>query len=522
MLKSKKRLLVLLTILVTVVAVSLYVWAEDKKKENPLAELERFNEVLVKIKDYYVEEKSYSELMDAAIQGMLKELDPHSIYLSKHQYENLLIDTKGEFGGLGIQIAVRDNYPTVISPIEDTPAYRLGIQAGDRIIEIEGESTKGWITEQAVSKLRGRPGTQVNVTIGREGTEDSLHYTITREIIQVPSITYSDVIGDVGYVRIARFSESTASELNEILNDFDKRVMDGLVLDLRWNPGGLLTAACEVADLFLDEKKLIVYTESRIPEHQQKFYSSQNNFHSGYPIVVLANGASASASEIVAGALQDLDRAAIVGQTTFGKGSVQTVFRIGDSAALKLTTQKYFTPSGRSIHRDEVAETPEEPEIADKELKEEYHTANGRIVYGGGGITPDWELALPEYTDVQRRLDRRGIFFSFAVHYTAYNDAGENFTVDDSVMKEFRSFIASNEIEVKDEEWNEHNTQYVKEGIKREVFRKLMGSKGAYIATIPVDEELNMVLDLFRQTETLEEMFNYIQQKNELAKTEEK
>lgn len=521
MLKSNKRLLVLLIILTTVVAVSLYVWAEEKKKENPLAELERFNEVLVKIKDYYVEEKSYGELMDAAIQGMLKELDPHSIYLSKHQYENLLIDTKGEFGGLGIQISVRDNYPTVISPIEDTPAYRLGIQGGDQIIAIEGESTKGWITEQAVSKLRGRPGTQVNITIGREGLEDSLHYTITREIIQVPSIPYSDIVGDVGYVRIARFSEGTARELNEILNEFENRVIDGLILDLRWNPGGLLTAARDVSDLFLDKKKLIVYTESRIPEHQQKYYSHQSNYHGGYPIVVLVNGASASASEIVAGALQDWDCAAIVGQTTFGKGSVQTVFRVSESAALKLTTQKYFTPSGRSIHRDEIDEESQEPEIADKEIREEYRTAKGRIVYGGGGIAPDWELELPEYTDMQRRLDRKGIFFSFAVHYTAYHDVDENFTIDDAVMKEFRDFLASKEIEVEDEEWTDHNSRYVDIGIRREVFRKLMGSRGAYIATIPEDEELGKVLELFRQTETWKEMFDYIEQKTALARTEE-
>ncbi len=517
--KLNKKFQVSILILALVTIVSLYVWAEEKKKENVLEELERFNEVLIKIKDYYVDEKGYDELIDAAIQGMLRELDPHSIYLSRHQYENLLIDTKGEFGGLGIQISVRDNYPTVISPIEDTPAYRLGIQGGDRIIEIEGESTKGWITEKAVSKLRGQPGTQVDITIGREGSKDSLHYAITREMIHVPSITYSDMIGDVGYVRVARFSETTARDLNEILNEFEKREIDGLVLDLRWNPGGLLTSARDVSDLFLDKEKLIVYTESRIPEHQQKFRASQANYHSGYPIVVLVNGASASASEIVAGALQDWDRAAIVGQTTFGKGSVQTVFRVGDDAALKLTTQKYFTPSGRSIHRDEVDEEGEEPRIVDKEMREEYHTNGGRVVYGGGGITPDWELELPEYTDLQRRLEQHGVFFSFAVHFTAYHDVDESFTVNDGVLDEFKRFITEKEIKVADEDWNEKNIRYVKIGIKREVFRKLMGSRGAYIATLPEDEELNKVLEIFRQTETLTEVFDYIEQKVRLAKT---
>ena len=290
---------------------------------------------------------------------------------------------------------------------------------------------------------------------------------------------------------------------------------------LFWNPGGLLTAARDVSDLFLDRKKLIVYTESRIPEHQQKYYSNQSNYHGGYPIVVLINGASASASEIVAGALQDWDCAVIVGQTTFGKGSVQTVFRVGDSAALKLTTQKYFTPSGRSIHRDENGDGAEEPEIADKEIREEYRTASGRVVYGGGGIAPDWEFELPEYTDTQRSLDRRGIFFSFAVHYAAYHDVDESFAVDETVMEEFRDFLVSKEIEIADEEWSEHNTHYVEVGIKREVFRKLMGSKGAYIATIPEDDELSAVLEMLRGTETLQNMFDYIERKNELAKREQ-
>jgi carboxyl-terminal processing protease len=526
-LKFDKRIAVAMIAVVVVAVLSFVVWAEEKEKkkdkENVLLELERFNDVLIKIRDYYVEEKSYSELIDAAINGMLETLDPHSVYLSEHQYENLLIDTKGEFGGLGIQIAVQDNYPTVISPIEDTPAYRLGIQGGDRIVEIEGESTKGWITEQAVAKLRGPADTQVNITISREGLKDSLHYTITREIITVPSVTYSDMIGDVGYVRVARFSEKTASEISEVLRGFEARPLDGIVIDLRWNPGGLLTSARDVADLFLEKDQLIVYTESRLPEQQQRFLANQRNYHGGYPIVVLVNGASASASEIVAGALQDWDRAAIVGQTTFGKGSVQRVFPIGDTGALKLTTQKYFTPSGRSIHRDEVPEGEDEPEIEKQEVREEFRTAGGRIVYGGGGITPDWELPLPEYTDLERRLEQLGVFFSFAVSYTAYTEnVDEHFTVDDAVLAEFKKYLASKEIEVADADWTEENVKYVETGIRREVFRKLMGAKGAYIATLPEDEELAAVLEMFRRTGTLAEMFDYVAQRNKLAQVEAK
>lgn len=523
--RFNKKIAIPLFLLAVIAAVSFYVWAEDhkdEKEENVLEYLERFNEVLIKVKDYYVEEKSYEGLIDAAIKGMLKELDVHSAYLSEHQYENLTIDTKGEFGGLGIQISIRDNYPTVISPIEGTPAYRLGIQGGDKIIEIEGESTKGWVSEQAVSKLRGDPGTQVNITIGREGKADSIYYTITREIIRVPSITYSGTIGEIGYIRITRFAEKTAKEINEIIRGFEKGGIKGLILDFRWNPGGLLTSARDVSDLFLDKNKLIVNTESRIPQHNQRFVSNRRNFHEGYPIVVLINAASASASEIVAGALQDWDRAVIVGQTSFGKGSVQTVFRIGDSSALKLTTQRWFTPIGRSIHRDELpgemASIGAERDIE----REEYRTASGRVVYGGGGITPDWELELPEFTDFQRKLELESVFFSFAVHFMAYNEVGEDFEVDSDVLSEFREFLSTKEIEFGEEEWNEENTHYVEIGIKREVFRKLYGTRGAYLATLPEDEEINRVLEMFRQAPTLPEMFDYIEKQNELARTEDK
>ena len=496
-----------------------------RDRDTSLEDIDRFNEVITKVLDYYVDEKDLGELIDAAIEGILSDLDPHSVYLDKRQYENLMIDTKGEIGGLGITLTVREGWPTVISPIEDTPAFRLGIQSGDRIIEIEGESTKGWDSDAAVGKLRGEPGTQVNVTIGREAPGnrvDSLDVTITREIIHVPSITYSENIDGVGYVRISRFAEDTARDLDSILDGFEREGIQGAVIDLRSNPGGLLTAAFQVSDLFLDKGKLIVYTESRIPENNTKFYSNGRNVHPDYPVVVLVNGASASASEIVAGALQDWDRGIIVGQTTFGKGSVQTVFRIGEDSALKLTTQKYFTPSGRCIHRDE----PRDEEAAQAEEqsppaeREEYHTAGGRVVYGGGGITPDWELELPEFTDFQRRLELRSAFFGFAVHYTASHDVAEDFTVDDAVMAEFKSFLDSKEIAETPEDWTGENTDYVKIGIKREVFRKMFGTRGAYIATLPEDEELQAVLKMFREAPTLPEMFSYVEDQREVARTE--
>jgi carboxyl-terminal processing protease len=503
---------------------AIYVWAQEDerdKREQLFRELERFATVVERIADFYVNETDSEKLINSAINGMLKELDPHSVYLDKHQYDNLMIDTKGEFGGLGITISIRNGFPTVISPIEGTPAYRLGMQGGDRIVEIEKESTNGWTSEQAVSKLRGPPGTQVNITVDREGLEDSLHYAITRDLIKVPSITYWDVIEDVGYIRVARFSERTARDLDRIISEFEGTGIEGLILDLRSNPGGLLEAAWSVAELFLEKDNLIVYTESRIPRHNKRFVSKSKRIHTGYPIVILVNGASASASEIVAGALQDWDKAVVVGQPTFGKGSVQTVFQVDGTSALKLTTAKYFTPSGRSIHRDEKKVGAVEEGATEEEVREEYSTAGGRTVYGGGGITPDWNVELPEFTDLQRQLELKSVFFSYAVHYTAYHDVDESFGVTGEVKADFMEYLKSQEIEI-EEELNDEDSRYITLAIKREVFRKLFGTKGAYIATLLEDREIRKVLEMFENAPSLEAMFEYVKEQDSLAKTEKK
>lgn len=526
--RLERKYFVALLFAVVLAAVAFYVFAGEQRgrtKETSLEDIDRFNEVLAKVLDHYVDRKELGELIDAAIEGILGQLDPHSVYLDRRQYENLMIDTKGEFGGLGITLTVRDGFPTVISPIEGTPAYRLGIRAGDRIVEIERESTRGWNSEQAVGHLRGAPGTQVNVTIGREvaaGRIDSVYVTITREIIRVPSIAHYDNIDGVGYVRISRFAEDTARDLDAVLGELEGQDIKGVVLDLRSNPGGLLNAAFHVTDLFLEKGKLVVYTESRIPENDQKFFSHGRNVHPDYPVVVLVNGASASASEIVAGALQDWDRGIIVGQPTFGKGSVQTVFRIGNDSALKLTTQKYFTPSGRCIHRDEErdGELAAEDPAGKPAESGEYRTAGGRVVYGDGGITPDWELELPDFTEFQRRLELRGVFFDFAVHFAAGREVGPDFSVTGEVLDEFRRYLEGKEIQHTPDDWSAENTDYVRLGIKREIFRKQFGTRGAYTATLPEDEELGKVLEMFREAPTLPQMFEYVSRKREVARAE--
>ncbi len=508
------------SILILVIAGALIVWGGEwtqKEKDEAFKDLERFQEVLVKIQDYYIEEKDFGELIDAAIGGMLDELDPHSVYLDEIAYQNLMIHTKGKFGGLGITISVRDKFPTVISPIEGTPAFRLGIQGGDRIVQIEGESTRGWSSNDAVSRLRGDPGTKVGITVAREGLPDSLQFTITREIIKVPSINYSTIVDSVGYIRISRFARKTAGTLSDILSDFEDRNIKGVILDLRSNPGGLLKSAYSVADLFLEKDRMIVSTKSRLEENNMEYRAHRRNLHGSYPVVVMVNGSSASASEIVAGALQDWDRAVVVGQTTFGKGSVQSVFPIGDSTALKLTTQHYFTPSGRCIHKKRNRDGEVVGDIAEGEVREEYFTNAERVVYGGGGITPDWKFELPDVTDLQRELLIRGVFFSFAVHYTAYNDVNNDFVVDEGVISDFKEFIKTKDIEVSGEDWTEENIEFVKTGIKREVFRKVMGTEGAYIAALPEDEDFQKVMKMFKSNDSLSEMFKYVKDKSNLT-----
>ncbi|UCE01532.1 MAG: S41 family peptidase, partial [Candidatus Latescibacterota bacterium] len=319
--------------------------------------LELFTRVFEKINTYYVDEEvDPQELIQRAIDGMLEGLDPHSQFLDTRLYDDLMTSTQGTFGGLGIEISVRDKYPTVVSPIEGTPAYNQGVQGGDRIIEIEGEDTYGWPISRAISKLRGPKGTEVQFKVQREGLDEPVDFSVVRDIIEIESVRYSFKIGEIGYVRVVNFAQDTADELEARVRELESQGIDGMILDLRYNPGGLLRAARDVSQLFLESGKKIVFTRGRTPRQNADYYSTRpkSKVHGReYPVVVIINEGSASASEIVAGALQDWDAALVVGEPSFGKGSVQTVYPLSETEALKLTTAKYYTPSGRCIHKDE-------------------------------------------------------------------------------------------------------------------------------------------------------------------------
>ena len=311
--------------------------------------IEVFTEVLRQIEKNYVEPQDSKKLIYGAIKGMVQSLDPHSSFLTKDEHKELLIETKGSFTGIGIEITIRDNILTVVSPIEGTPAYNAGVQAGDKIIRIDNKPSTDITLIDAVKLIRGPKGTDVKITILREGEGKPLEFTITRDVIPLISVRNYLLKPNIGYIRISNFQSKTADDLASALENLEKnRKLKGLILDLRNNPGGLLTQAIEVADLFLDSG-LIVSTKGRDPSQDIEVSAHKNEKERNYPIIVLVNGGSASAAEIVAGALQDNKKALIVGTRTFGKGSVQTILPLSDGSGLRLTTAKYYTPSGRSI-----------------------------------------------------------------------------------------------------------------------------------------------------------------------------
>jgi len=350
---------------------------KEQKSDNLYKELELFSDAVSIIRSDYVEEPPSKDLIYGALKGMLSSLDPYSQFMDPDMYNEMKIETEGEFGGIGIEITIKDNLLTIISPLDGTPADKVGLKAGDKIVKIENEITRDLTLLEAVKKLRGKPGTKVNITVLREAEKKLLDFTIIRSIIKIDSIKKAEVIDDdIGYIRLVEFQEKTHKELEKNLRDLEKKEIKGLILDLRNNPGGLLDASVEVGRKFLGDGKTIVSTKGRVENQNFMFKSKNKKPHADYPMVVLINGGSASASEIVAGAIQDHKRGIIMGTKSFGKGSVQTVVPLSDGSAVRLTTSKYFTPDGHSIHEKgiipdiivEYKESLKKEEDKDKEL----------------------------------------------------------------------------------------------------------------------------------------------------------
>lgn len=431
----------------------------DKAPGDFYEEISRFNKILSEVNRKYVEEVDPAEISEAAIEGIRNILDPHTVAFGPEDYENLKISMEGKFGGVGITISLRDKILTVISPLAGTPAFRLGIRAGDRIRKIDGKDTKGLTLDEAVDKLRGKVGTDVTVSIEREGVPDLMDFKITRAEIIVHSVPYYGMLDkDIGYIKLATFSDKTTADVENAINALKKQGMKKLILDLRYNPGGLLNQATGVSELFLKKGNLLVSTKGRT-QQTEAFANKDGVLGAEYPLVLLVNEGSASASEIVAGAIQDWDRGLIIGKTTFGKGSVQTVFPLDNQGhALKLTTAFYYLPFGRCINKrengihglqvmeEEMREDDETDSVkTDTAAVDTFLTNNGRKMLGGGGITPDVDVSLSPIPWVVQVQERMSMYFKFAVKIRPKLDSSGvkvdlDWQVSDSLYNQFRDF----------------------------------------------------------------------------------
>jgi carboxyl-terminal processing protease len=507
-----------------------------------------YSNIAFRIEARYVEEVNTKSLIYAGIKGMMETLDPFSEFLESKAYDRIMESTSGRYSGLGMTIFMKDKIVTVVSPMEGTPAYRMGLKAGDKIVKIDAKSTEGMTTEEASGLMRGPEGTEVTLTIEREGVEEPLNYTITRAVIEIKTVPYYGVVdGKYGYIRLASFGQQADTELREAIENLKSRKVEGLVLDLRRNGGGLLTEAVSTSNLFLDKGKLIVYTRGRVQGQSREYKSLVEPLLPKTPLVVLVDDNSASASEILSGAVQDWDRGIIIGNPTFGKGLVQQIYDMGDGTALKLTTAKWYIPSGRCIQketnsRERLEESEEaEPDSTEQEIKrEEFRTKGGRIVYGGGGVVPDIEVPEHEYTPLQLNLERLSTFFDFATRYTAHHpDLPEDFEVSQEMVGEFREFLkeidfsyknsleielenlekaaekkGSTErlkqqidnlrraIEAEKEREFEEDLPYVKKSMKRDMLTRLYGQKAVYEQVVlKTDACIQKALELLKDKE---------------------
>lgn len=466
--------------------------------------MKTFSQIIGTVQEKYVDEVSSEDLIYDGIRGMLRTLDPHTNFLDAENYKDMQDEQRGNFYGLGIVISKRSKEDplTVISPIDGTPAARLGVRAGDIIAHISDVGraididTRDLTVQEAVKYLKGPKGSEVAITIQRVGLDEPLVFKIVRDKIDTPSVSNAYMIRpEVGYIKLSNFTQTSADDIDRAITALRAKGMERLIFDLRSNPGGLLDQAVKVGDRFLSDGKMIVYTHGRVQGSDQEFYATKSGDVNDFPIVVLINRGSASASEIVSGALQDHDRALIVGETSFGKGLVQSVFRLSNQAGLALTTAKYYTPSGRLIQRDyssleayfyDLDDEGSGPARSEREVR---HTDTGRIVYGGGGITPDVDIKPEEPTKTFLELARDNMFFTFAVRYTQelpdfpkeklsdsteLDDLVTRFNPDDKCMAAFKKFVADKKASLPEADYKKDEAR-IRTMVKAEILETVGG-----------------------------------------------
>jgi carboxyl-terminal processing protease len=478
--------------------------------------VENFTSVLDVVQSNYAEPVDVDRAVyQGAIPGMLRMLDPHSNFFDSRQYALLREDQRGKYYGVGMVVAPRENHTIVVAPYVDAPAFKAGLRPGDVIAKVDEKSTEGLSTTEVADMLKGPKGTIVKIQVTREGWNDPLTFNVTRDEIPRHSVDIITMLKPgIGYVRLTQFNETTDREIADALKQLGANSLDGLVLDMRNNPGGLLNEAVAVGDIFLEKNQLIVSYHGRsAPE--RRFYAIRGNQGMTVPLVILVNNNSASAAEIVTGAVQDHDRGLVVGETTFGKGLVQTVTPLSENTGLALTTARYYTPSGRLIQRDYKSislyeyhyerKVPEHP----TEIRQ---TDSGRQVTGGGGITPDIVIDMPKYTKFQDELFREDVFFpqeqgvgGFTRYYLGTRPAiTKSFEVDDKVIKDFRDYLAKHNIRYTEPEFAE-NQDWVKRKIKQEVFMSSFGTQEGFKVLLEADPQVQKAIDAIPQARALYE-----------------
>jgi carboxyl-terminal processing protease len=528
-LKSKR--MILGTVLAAIIAGGFLLWGPTLQAENTAdvsMQLQKLNQVLRDVRSQYVDEPDVADLLDGAIRGLLEELDPHSVYIPAKEQERISETFRGEFEGIGIQYTIQNKWLTVVSPIPGTPSDRLGIRAGDRVTQIEGISAYGITNEQVQEKLRGPKGSTVDVTIARPGLEVPLEFEIVRDKIPIYSVAAAFMMPDkeTGYVRITQFTALTESEVDRAVDSLKSIGMKQMLLDLRSNPGGYLDQAWKVADLFLPEAdQMIVYTKGRTPRSNSEFLTTGRGAKNDFPLIVLINHGSASASEIVAGAIQDHDRGLVVGQVSFGKGLVQTPFPLADGSVVRITTAKYYTPAGRLIQRpydkgigEYIMEGRDDLDpnalVADTTKREVFHTDHGRVVYGGGGITPDSTVA-PEKTNQQTaQLFSSRMYFEYASDYAAkhpelsrdFDEFASDFRVTDEMLDEFKELLKQREFEIDSTMWEE-DLLFTRSTIRGELASLLFNNRDLYYLIRTQDDlQIQAAMGLFPEAEDLESL----------------
>lgn len=494
------------------------------------SELEKFEEAFYYTKKYYLDEVPSEKLIEDAINGMFKNLDPHTVYIPPVDQNFIADEFAGQFGGIGIEFTIIEDTINVVSAIKGGPSEMLGIKSGDRIVEIENESSVGLTNRDVMMKLRGKKGDDVNITIYRPVTQERIEYSIIRDEIPLNSVDAAFILSDsVGYVKLSKFSETTSKELDKVFKALLSQGMKNLLFDLRDNPGGYLYQAQEVADFFLPKDKLIVYTKGRDNSFDEEFFAEEDNETDKIPLVILVNEGSASASEIVAGAVQDWDRGLVVGTTTYGKGLVQRPVMLDDNSAIRLTIAKYFTPSGRAIQKDYSTQKMSYLHYNDDSLSDGeninhnfeadtsikvFTTNAGRKVYEKGGITPDYIIHSDTISNTTATLLRKNIFYKFI---RKLFDSGEfEVSINDFQLEDYNRFYRNNKSKIQSKFYDfiiavenlstgklNKSSDEIDELLRAYLAREIWGEEAWYKIRIVTDKQIQKSLSLFDTAQSM-------------------